>query len=208
MDRYSNWLSVLKLPKDTSNQFVNALREYFAVLGVAETVCTDGGSIFMSEESQKIFHSWGIKHQVSSTYHAESNKRAELGVKLATRLIRHVTSDNVGIQGSLHTNQFSKALLAHRNAPDPHSKVSPADIVFGHKVRDVIPSSSYTHSQHWTKYADDREACFLKRHFSKSERLENKQCVCPGSILLSLITIKRSPVLTGNLNNPWLNVSL
>ena len=30
----------------------------------------------------------------------------------------------------------------------------------------------YTPSQHWTKYAADREACFLKRHFSKSERLE------------------------------------
>ena len=109
VDRYSNWLSVMKLPKDTSKNFVAALREYFAVFGVAETVCTDGASIFTSEETQQFFHTWGIHHRVSSAYHAESNKRAELGVKTAKRLIR----DNIGVQGSLNTNQFTQALLAN-----------------------------------------------------------------------------------------------
>ena len=170
-DRYSNWLSLVKLQNDTSKNLISALREYFAVFGIAETICTDGASVFLSEETQKFFQTWGIVHRVSSAYFAESNKRAELGVKAAKRLIR----DNVGIQGSLNTNQFTQALLAHRNAPDPHNKVSPAEIVFGHKVRDIIPASSYEPSEHWVKFAADREACFLKRHYSKSERLDNKK---------------------------------
>ena len=36
-DRYSNWLSVLFLKKDTSAELIGALRDYFAIFGVAET---------------------------------------------------------------------------------------------------------------------------------------------------------------------------
>ena len=171
VDKYSNWLSVLKLPQDTSKHLVNAFRDYFSTFGIAETVCTDGATVFTSEETSKFFSTWGIKHRISSAYHAESNKRAELGVKAAKRLIR----DNVGPKGSLHTSQFSQALLAHRNSPDPHSKVSPADIVFGHKLRDIIPQSEYTPVRHWAELAADRENCFLKRHYLKSERLDQSK---------------------------------
>ena len=171
MDKYSNWLSVLKLLQDTSKHLVNAFRDYFSIFGIAETVCTDGATVFTSEETSKFFSTWGIKHRISSAYHAESNKRAELGVKAAKRLIR----DNVGPKGSLHTSQFSQALLAHRNSPDPHSKVSPADIVFGHKLRDIIPQSEYTPVRHWAELAADRENCFLKRHYLKSERLDQSK---------------------------------
>ena len=150
---------------------VNSLRDYFAVFGIAETLCTDGASVFMSEETKTFLRTWGVTHRVSSAYFAESNKRAELGVKTAKRLIR----DNVGCQGSLNTNQFTQALLAHRNAPDPHNKVSPAEIVFGHRIRDIIPANSYVPSEHWVKFAAEREACFLRRHFSKSERLDGKK---------------------------------
>ena len=171
VDKYSNWLSILKLQQNTSKNLIIALREYFTVFGIAETVCSDGAAVFTANEVSQFFETWGIRHRISSAYYAESNKRAELGVKAAKRLIRN----NIGVKGSLQTNQFAQALLSQRNAPDPHTKVSPAEIVFGHKIRDTIPQPSYAPLKHWADLARDRETCFLKRHYLKSERLQPKK---------------------------------
>ena len=48
VDKYSNWLSVLKLVKDDSRLLIQALRDYFATFGVAEVFCTDGAAVFTS----------------------------------------------------------------------------------------------------------------------------------------------------------------
>ena len=168
VDKYSNWLSVLMLQKDTSFNLIKALREYFAVFGVAEQICTDGATIFMSAETQDFLKNWSVQHRVSSAYHPSSNKRAELAVKSAKRMVR----ENLAPNGSLNTDAFARALLIHRNTPDATSQVSPAEIVFGHTLRDHIPGRQYTPRQDWADLALKREQTFLKRHFLKAEQLE------------------------------------
>ena len=169
VDKYSNWLSVLKLARDDSKHVIMALRQYFTTFGVAEKLCTDGAAVFTSYEMSQFCKVWGVQQRISSAYHAVSNKRAEVGVKSAKRMIRN----NTGPNGSLETNEFSKALLAHRNCPDPSTKVSPAQIVFGRSIRDHIPRASYTPQFQWQQLAQKREDCFLRRHFRNSERLDS-----------------------------------
>ena len=129
---------------------------------------------------RKFCKNWGVTQRISSSYHPQSNKRAELGVKSAKRLIR----DNTGPSGSLNTNQFYQALLAHRNCLDSTSKVSPAQIVYGHSVRDLIPAINYTPREEWSTLARKREDCFLRRHYKKCEPLEanarDLQQILPG----------------------------
>ena len=165
VDKYSNWLSILKLPKDDSKHLMEALRIYFSTFGVAEIICTDGASVYTSSEMSGFFRKWGVKQRISTAYNPQANKRAEVGVKAAKRIIR----ENVGHLGTLNTNKFHQALLAHRNAPDPTTKVSPAQIVFGHDVKDIIPRWSYTPQAHWSELASKREDSFLKRHYLRSE---------------------------------------
>ena len=135
---------------------------------MAEVVCSDGASVYTAQETQQFFQIWGVRHRVSSAYNAEANIRAEIGVKSAKRLIR----DNVGHNGSLHTNNFAQALLAHRNTPDQNLKISPAEIVFGHKLRDIIPQPSYAPQESWKKLAAAREDSFFGRHYARCEKLE------------------------------------
>ena len=59
VDKYSNWLSVLKLAKDDSRHLIQALREYFAIFGVAEVFCTDGAAVFTSSEVATILQCVG-----------------------------------------------------------------------------------------------------------------------------------------------------
>ena len=77
-----------------------------------------------------------VHHRVSSVAHPHSNCRAELGVKTVKRMLVGST----GPGGSLNTDAFQRAMLAYRNTPDPVSRVSPAEIIFGRRIRDFIPA--------------------------------------------------------------------
>ena len=168
VDKYSNWLSILKLKKDDSYHVIAALRQYFATFGICETLSTDGALQFTSKEMSDFCNRWGIHQRISSAYYPRSNKRAEVGVKSAKRLIQN----NIAGNGDLNTDKFSRALLIHRNAPDPDAGVSPAEIVFGKPIRDHIPALNFSPRQVWADLARKREDSFMKRHFLKSESLK------------------------------------
>merc|ERR1719154_652447 len=46
VDRYSHWLSIMKLTRDNSSHLIQALRDYFTHFGIATTISSDGASIF------------------------------------------------------------------------------------------------------------------------------------------------------------------
>ena len=46
VDRYSNWLSLFQLTRDTSANVIKVLRDYFTTWGVAQSISTDGDKVF------------------------------------------------------------------------------------------------------------------------------------------------------------------
>ena len=161
-DRYSNWLSIFKLKKDDSYHIIEVLRQYFSRWGVAVNITTDGASVFTSVEVKDFFERWGVEHRVSSAYYPRANKRSEIAVKSAKRLIM----DNLGPNGSLNTDKLARAILAHRNCPDPESGLSAAQIIFGRELRDHLPAviSKYQPRQEWRLEADLRARALARRH--------------------------------------------
>ena len=161
-DRYSNWLSIFKLKKDDSVHVIEALRRYFSRWGVAVNITTDGASVFTSAAMKVFLSRWGVQHRVSSAYYPRANKRAEVGVKSAKRLVM----DNLGPGGSLDTDKLARALLVHRNCPDAESGLSAAQIIFGRELRDHLPAlvSRYQPRQEWRLEADLRAQAMAKRH--------------------------------------------
>ena len=139
VDRLSGWCEVFQAKSGTatagSKGLVAALRKLFGCFGVPLEISSDEGSEFTASETKDFLNRWGVGHRESSAYHPSSNGRAELGVKSMKRLLR----DNVGPGGSLNNDRFLRALLTHRNTPDPISKKSPAEVLFGRKLRDSLP---------------------------------------------------------------------
>ena len=126
---------------------------------------------------KEFFERWGVEHRVSSAYYPRANKRAEVAVKSAKRLVM----DNLGPRGSLDTDRFARALLAHRNNPDPETGFSPAQVIFGRDLRDHLPAlvSRYQPRQEWRLEADLRERALAKRHGRMEERLKHGSRVLP-----------------------------
>ena len=170
VDRYTNWLAIFRLAKDDTSHLIQALREYFCYFGVCSTLSTDGASVFTSTEMAEFRSRWGFKHRISSAYFPRSNKRAEVGVKSAKRLIQ----DNLNPNGDLNTDKFARALMIHRNTPDPTTNISPAQLVYGRQLKDHIPvppTAQFQPRKEWQDLAARREESAMKRHYSKVEDL-------------------------------------
>ena len=181
-DRYSGWLSIFILPRDDAPNLIQAIRDYTAYFGIPRILSSDGAPIFTALQTEEFCKRWGIQQRISSAYYPHSNKRAEVAVKSAKRLVR----DNLHPDGSLHGDKFCRALLIHRNTPDPSTGVSPAQILFGRQLRDHLPTPLHKFAlrSEWQKAAKLREDCFMKRHYAKIEDLSNKskplQPLIPG----------------------------
>ena len=170
-DRYSEWLSVFKLAQDDSANIIKVLRDYCCTFGIPAILSTDGASVFTSDQLRIFCSNWGIFQRISSAYYPRSNKRAEVGVKSAKRLVR----DNLHTNGSLDNDRFARALLTHRNNPCPTSGLSPAQILFGRVLRDFLPiqPGKFAPRPEWRLAADQRAAAFAKRHVTKHEQLHH-----------------------------------
>ena len=99
---------------------------------------------------------------MSSAYYPHSNCRAELGVKSAKRLLR----ENINQDGSLAGDKFFRALMQNRNTPDPDTGTSPAEVLFGHPIRDFMPikPGKFRPQEGWRLAQEDREKALRIRY--------------------------------------------
>ena len=138
-DRLSGWTEVVSIKPGSGLSGVkglcDALRHVFVTFGVPEELSSDGGPEFTAFESIDFYKRWGTRHRLSSAYFPQSNGRAEVAVKMTKRLLE----DNIGADGNIHTDKVIRALLQQRNTPDRDCKLSPAEVLFGHPLRDAMP---------------------------------------------------------------------
>ena len=167
VDRYSNWL-IVERGQEGSKGLIICLRRTFATFGIPDECSSDGGPEFIANQTQLFLRDWGIHHRKASVAFPHSNCRAEIGVKSAKRLIM----SNTGPKGNLDTDPFQRAVLQHRNMPDPVTKVSPAMCVFGRPVKDFIPILPGKYEPHpsWTAMLSAREDALRARHLKETEK--------------------------------------
>ena len=112
----------------------DVLRNHLTVHGVPDELSSDGGPEYVAAETQMFLKRWGVRHRVSSVAFPHSNLRAELGVKVMKRMMR----ENLSSDGELSMDKMGRALLAYRNMPCRDLGLSPAQILFGRKLRDHL----------------------------------------------------------------------
>ena len=139
VDRFSGWPHIVTTQSGAAG-FGRAPINYFASYGVPEELSTDGGPEFAAKATATLLQRWGVRHRLSSAHHPRSNGRAEVAVKSMKRLLTsHTAAD-----GDLDTEAVAAGLLTYRNTPDTESGLSPAQIVFGRNLRDLLPVAPQT----------------------------------------------------------------
>ena len=83
--------------------------------------------------------------------------------------------DNLGPNGTLDTDNFARALLAHRNCPDEVlGGLSPSQIIFSQQLRDHLPALVSKYKPHSERLeADLCERALARRHGSMETWLQH-----------------------------------
>lgn len=196
VDRYSGWPSVFHFRpgQTTAKHLLSALRNHFATFGIPEESSSDGGPQFESQTFKTFLRTWGIDFRLSSVGYAQSNGRAEVGVKTMKRLLHN----NISPDGSLDNDKVLTALLEYRNTPLPDIDLSPAQILFQRQLRDGVPThrNQYRLHKQWILAADERERLYAKKNQAVIQRY-NKNTRALSELSLG------TPVLIQDKRKKW-----
>ena len=128
IDAHSKWLEVHMTTSSTSATTIALMRKTFASLGLPEVIVSDNAANFTSEEFQEFLRRNGVKHIRTPPYHPASNCLVERAVQTLKRGLKMLTN------GSLDT-KLSRFLFKYRITPQSSTGISPAELMFGRRLR-------------------------------------------------------------------------
>ena len=116
--------------------------------------------------------------------------------------MKRLITGNTGPNGSLDKDSFAIAVLQYRNTPDPETKLSPAQMLFGHPIRDFIPilPNKYKPHKTWQETLAAREEALRNRHMKAAERWSEHTRQLPPLKVGDLVRIQNQ---VGNFPKKW-----
>ena len=133
VDYFSDFIEVSELQDTTSTSVIKALKEQFSRHGIPDTVVSDNGSQFSSQEFHEFALSWEFNHVTSSPHHPKSNGKAESSVKIVKQLFKKAERDR---------QDPWLALLDYRNTPTEGVRASPAQRLMSRRTRTLLPTAA------------------------------------------------------------------
>ena len=125
VDYYSRYIEIARLASQTSKQVVEKLKTMFSRHGIPQTVVSDNSTQFSSQEFADFSDDWNFETENPSPRYPQSNGQAESAVKIAKNI--------------LDQEDPALALLVYRSTPLPNIGLSPAEMLFGRRLRTTLP---------------------------------------------------------------------
>ncbi|XP_043212315.1 uncharacterized protein K02A2.6-like [Amphibalanus amphitrite] len=186
-DRLSGWPIAVSIDGEpTSRILVSHLREVFAVYGVPNQLKTDGGPQFTARHTRTFLERWGVTHTISSLHYPQSNGHAEAAVKAVKRLVQKCS-----VSGRLDLEEFSQAMLKLRNTPREDGR-SPAEVLFGHPLRTMVPMHHSAFACKWQQAADECDKRAHTRREAARERYDAAARPLPSLKIGSNVAIQNN----------------
>ncbi|XP_060557421.1 uncharacterized protein K02A2.6-like [Ruditapes philippinarum] len=129
---YSNYFEVDALPETKSKTVIRKLTMHMARYGQLETLKSDNGPQFSSEEFQKFASDWNFKHVTSTPGYSQSNGFIEKMVSIAKKTMKKCQATK--------TDPYL-AFLEYRNTP-LNCGYSPAQLLMGRRLKSILPSTN------------------------------------------------------------------
>lgn len=152
IDYFSKYIEIIELKRTLAKDIINHSKGIFARHGIPEIVRTDNGPQFCGEFKQ-FATQYGFQHITSSPRFPQSNGQVESAVGIAERILKKCKDPYLG-------------LLAYRSTP-LECGYSPAELLFGRKLRSTLPSIARVLKPVWPDINVVKEKFYM---------LKNRQC--------------------------------
>ena len=128
VDAFSKWVEIAVTHIATSEATIEGLRQMFATHGVPNTLVSDNGSCFTSEQFANLCNRNRITHITSAPFHPASNGLAERAVQTFKAKLKQMKS------GSL-TTKIARILLRQHTSPHSTTGLPPCQLLMGCMIK-------------------------------------------------------------------------
>lgn len=134
VDYYSRYIEIEVMKSTSSEKITESLMRMFSTHGLPVTLRTDNGPQFVSAHFKEFMEENGIKHQRNTPLWPQANGEVECQNKFLMKRIRiaHAEGQNWKLE-------LQKYLLMYRSTPHSTTGISPAELLFGRKIRTKLP---------------------------------------------------------------------
>jgi len=142
---YSKYPEIVKMTSTTTTATIDVLRQIFSRHGLCETLVSDNGPQFVSQEFELFCANNGIVHKTSAIYKPSTNGQAERVVRLLKTAIKQAQLMHVNVD-----TMIAKYLLVYRTTPHATTGEAPSVLLMGRRLRtryDLMVPSVTAHVQ-------------------------------------------------------------
>ena len=178
VDYYSRYYEIDVLRSTVTSKVISSLEEIFARHGLPESLTSDNGPQFIATEFTESMEQQGIRHHKVTAKWPQANGEVERqNSSLLKRLqIAHAEKKN-------WKKELNVYLAAYRSLPHPTTGVSPAELLFGRKIRTKLPGLSDVHIEQGVRDRDSEQKSKSKM-YADAERGARYSEVLPGDRVL------------------------
>lgn len=191
IDAHSKWLDIHVTNSSTAAITNEKLQQTFATLGLPETVVSDNGPAFTSEEFGKFMKVNGISHVRTSPYHPASNGLAERVVQTFKTALKRMSGGSI-------ESKVSKFLFRYRVTPHSTTGVTPAELMFNRQLRTCLdllqPDVGQNIRHNQSRQKQDHDTHSRDREFTEGDTVYVRSFDGTNKWLPGVITRKQAPL--------------
>ena len=129
-DYYSKFIAVENSQNPQSETVINKCKKVFSQFGIPKELITDNGPEFSKHKVRSFSKTRDILHKTISHHYHQSNGLAERSIQTVKRTLN---------KAKLNSEDHFLAMLSLNSQPHQNG-TSPAEKLFGHKLRTTLPS--------------------------------------------------------------------
>lgn len=142
VDYHSRWYEIKFLKTTTCSKVIEALKDSFDIFGLPVYLKTDNGPQFIALEFKKFMESMSVHHHLITPRWREANGEVERQNRSIMKRVRIAHAE--GLDYKL---ELKKYLISYRNTQDSITGKSPAEMLFGRKIRTKLPQIQDKHNE-------------------------------------------------------------
>ena len=178
VDYFSRYYEVEVMRSTTSEKVIECLEKIFTTHGLPLSLRNDNGPQFRSEVFELYLDDNGIEHRKTTPLWPQANGEVERQNKSLLKRMKIAQAE-----GKEWKKEIRKYLVAYRSTPHTTTGVSPAELLFGRKMRTKLPELKEESTESEMRDRDGEMKAKVKRYADKKRNAQESD-LAPGDQVL------------------------